>query len=43
MATGLPASGDLQRALASVNVPSYVLDTTGGVRWLNAAAESVRL
>jgi PAS domain S-box-containing protein len=39
MVTGLSVGGDLERALASVNVPSYVLDTTGGVRWMNAAAE----
>ena len=39
MATGLPVGGELERALASVNVPSYVLDATGGVRWINAAAE----
>ena len=37
--SGLPVSGDLERALANVGVPSYVLDTNGGVRWINAAAE----
>ena len=37
--SGLPASGDLERALANVGVPSYVLDTNGAVRWINAAAE----
>ena len=31
--------GDLERALDSVGVPSYVLDTTGVVRWINPAAE----
>jgi PAS domain S-box-containing protein len=31
--------GDVERALSNVSVPSYVLDTTGGVRWINAAAE----
>ncbi len=34
-------AGDLQQALDSVGVPSYVLDTTGVVRWINAAAERV--
>ena len=28
----------LPAALADVNVPAYVLDATGRVRWLNAAA-----
>src|SRR6476469_2936650 len=36
MVTG---AGDLDRALTSIQVPSYILDTTGIVRWLNAAAE----
>src|SRR4051794_28705327 len=39
MSSGLPAGGDLQRALAGVGVPSYVLDTAGEVQWINAAAE----
>ena len=39
MATGLKVGGDVEQALDSVGVPSYVLDTTGVVRWLNAAAE----
>ena len=39
MATGLKVGGDVERALQSVSVPSYVLDTTGVVRWLNPAAE----
>jgi len=39
MATGLNVGGDVERALAGVGVPSYVLDTTGVVRWLNPAAE----
>jgi PAS domain S-box-containing protein len=39
MATGLQVGGDVERALSSVGVPSYVLDTTGVVRWINAAAE----
>jgi PAS domain S-box-containing protein len=36
---GLNVGGDLERALDGVGVPSYVLDTTGIVRWLNPAAE----
>ena len=39
MATGLTVGGDVEQALADVGVPSYVLDTTGIVRWINAAAE----
>jgi PAS domain S-box-containing protein len=39
MATGLKVGGDVEQALENVAVPSYVLDTTGVVRWLNAAAE----
>jgi PAS domain S-box-containing protein len=39
MATGLAVGGDVEQALAGVGVPSYVLDTTGVVRWINAAAE----
>jgi PAS domain S-box-containing protein len=39
MATGLAVGGDVEQALDSVGVPSYVLDTTGVVRWINAAAE----
>ena len=39
MATGLKVGGDVEQALHSVGVPSYVLDTTGVVRWINAAAE----
>jgi PAS domain S-box-containing protein len=39
MATGLNVGGDVEQALADVGVPSYVLDKTGVVRWLNAAAE----
>jgi PAS domain S-box-containing protein len=30
---------DVETALESVNVPSYVLDATGIIRWLNPAAE----
>ena len=39
MATGLPDGGDLEKALEDVGVPSYVIDTTGVVRWINPAAE----
>ena len=39
MRAGLALGGDVERALANVNVPSYVLDTTGVVRWINPAAE----
>jgi PAS domain S-box-containing protein len=33
--------GDVQRALADVNVPSYVVDRFGVIRWLNPAAEAL--
>jgi PAS domain S-box-containing protein len=39
MAGGLTVGGDVERALGSVNVPSYVPDTSGIVRWINPAAE----
>jgi PAS domain S-box-containing protein len=39
VAGGLAVGGDVERALGSVNVPSYVLDTSGIVRWINPAAE----
>jgi PAS domain S-box-containing protein len=39
MATGLKLGGDVEQALESIGVPSYVLDKTGVVRWINAAAE----
>ena len=39
MASGLGVGGDVEKALESVGVPSYVLDDTGVVRWLNPAAE----
>jgi PAS domain S-box-containing protein len=39
MGTGLTVGGDVERALGHVGVPSYVLDTTGNVRWINPAAE----
>ena len=38
-AGGLTVGGDVERALANVGVPSYVLDRTGVVRWINPAAE----
>jgi PAS domain S-box-containing protein len=41
MATGLKVGGDVEQALENVGVPSYVLDETGVVRWLNAAAEQL--
>jgi PAS domain S-box-containing protein len=41
MATGLGVGGDVEQALRNVGVPSYVLDPTGVVRWLNAAAEEL--
>jgi hypothetical protein len=37
--SGLGVGGDVERALHGVGVPSYVLDKTGVVRWMNAAAE----
>jgi PAS domain S-box-containing protein len=39
MDSGLKVGGDVEQALESVGVPSYVLDTTGIVRWINPAAE----
>ena len=39
MDTGLGVGGDVEQALENVGVPSYVLDTTGIVRWINPAAE----
>ena len=39
MARGLAVGGNFERALDSVGVPSYVLDTSGVVRWINPAAE----
>jgi PAS domain S-box-containing protein len=41
MGSGLGVGGDVEHALANVGVPSYVLDTSGVVRWLNAAAERI--
>ena len=31
--------GDLAQAIDDVNVPSYVIDTSGVIRWVNPAAE----
>ena len=39
MVTGLKVGGDVEQALESVGVPSYVVDTAGIVRWINPAAE----
>ena len=33
--------GDVEQALDSISVPSYVLDKTGVVRWINPAAEQL--
>jgi len=41
VATGLAVGGDVEQALGDIGVPSYVLDTTGVVRWINAAAEQL--
>ena len=41
MATGLNVGGDVERALERIAVPSYVLDPTGVIRWINAAAEQL--
>ena len=41
MAFGLTVGGDVEQALDRVGVPSYVLDTTGVIRWINAAAEEL--
>ena len=38
-ADGLAVGGNVELALVSVGVPSYVLDKTGVVRWINPAAE----
>src|SRR5262245_22971988 len=41
MATGLNVEGDVEQALENIGVPSYVLDNTGIVRWINAAAKQL--
>ena len=33
--------GDLEDALDRVNVPSYVIDSHGIIRWVNQAAEEL--
>ena len=38
-AGGLAVGGDVERALAGMPVPSYVLDADGIVRWINPAAK----
>jgi PAS domain S-box-containing protein len=38
-AGGLAVGGDVERALAGIPVPSYVLDTSGRVKWINPAAK----
>lgn len=38
-ASGGEIPGDVQRALEDVQVPSYVIDRFGIIRWLNPAAE----
>jgi PAS domain S-box-containing protein len=39
MSGALAVGGDVEQALEGVGVPSYVLDNTGLVRWINPAAE----
>ncbi len=41
MGGDLALGGDMERALADVPVPSYILDTSGIVRWINPAAEQL--
>ena len=36
---GLALGGDVEQALTGIPVPSYVLDTSGVVRWINPAAK----
>lgn len=33
--------GDLEGAIASVNVPAYVIDSSGVIRWINRAAREI--
>jgi PAS domain S-box-containing protein len=33
--------GDFERALEDINIPSYVLDPSGVIRWLNPAARRI--
>jgi PAS domain S-box-containing protein len=39
MEGALAVGGDVEQALYNVGVPSYVLDTTGVIRWINPAFE----
>jgi PAS domain S-box-containing protein len=41
MGGDLALGGDVERALADVPVPSYILDTNGIVRWVNPAAQQL--
>lgn len=36
-----PVGGDVERALESISVPSYVIDKSGIIRWVNPAAQQV--
>jgi PAS domain S-box-containing protein len=40
-AGGLALGGDVEQALVGIPVPSYVLDASGVIRWLNPAAEQL--
>jgi PAS domain S-box-containing protein len=40
-ATARAFEGDLEQALGRISIPSYVIDATGVVRWLNPAAEEI--
>jgi PAS domain S-box-containing protein len=33
--------GDVEDALEQINIPSYVLDTSGVIRWINPAAQRI--
>jgi PAS domain S-box-containing protein len=40
--SGLRAmGGEVERALEGINVPSYVIDKTGVIRWVNPAAQKI--
>jgi hypothetical protein len=41
MSESEPLGGDFRGALENVTVPSYVLDKTGFVRWINPAAMEI--
>ena len=41
VSTGPNVGGDLEEALQSIGVPSYVLDRDGTVRWINPAAKTL--